>query len=117
MTVNAPQAQNLNTHFVSDGQVAFSWTDGQPQGYKFEVNPDDQNTPDTDNQQYQDWQNDYEYKCSPWVVDNSLFQTPSTVEFVDINEQLKQTQKQLQSVCDSLPSPQKEECQQGLVQP
>ena len=115
MLVNAPQAENLNTHFISDGQTAYSWTDGQPQGFKFAILPDtveDQTPPE--HQQYQDWLNDYEYRCSDWSVDDSLFQTPEGIKFVDLNQQMQDLKDSLSGVCDQLPSPQKEECLDNL---
>jgi hypothetical protein len=114
MLVNAPQTENLTTHFISDGQTAYSWTDGQPQGYMFKINPDDQNTPDPENQQYRDWQNEYEYKCDTWSLDNSLFQIPQDIKFVDLNQQMQELKSNMGGICDQLPSPQKEECLNSL---
>lgn len=116
MLVNAPQTENLNTHFISDGQTAYSWTDGQPQGFKFTILPDTttENQTPPENQQYQDWLNDYEYRCSDWSVDNSLFQTPEGIKFVDLNQQMQDLKDKLGGVCDQLPSPQKEECLDNL---
>jgi hypothetical protein len=36
-----------------------------------------------------DLEKDTEFKCSPWVVDASKFETPSNIQFMDVSELLK----------------------------
>ena len=63
-----------------------------------------------------------DYNCKPWIVDNSFFTPPSNIEFVDLSQevlQIEETVEQVEeaqcSACDQLPAGQgKEECRQSL---
>ena len=70
-------------------------------------------------------QEQFDYKCIPWIPNNSKFEVPSDIEFVDqgqfMEEALQQTQemkeslKDMCSMCDTMPDEQsKIECRQNL---
>lgn len=124
------QEMDMTMYFLSDNNIAYSWNKGQTQGYKFGLDdfedPQDIEEAEADTQiqanQYQEaWNNQYEYQCENWQVDNSIFEVPGNVVFTDMAEQAKQMQQQaeemkqgMQGMCDALPEPQKTECLKSL---
>jgi len=86
---------------VMDGSYVYSWTANDPtikQGMKIKINPDDQTG--TKNDQVKSMQEEMDYKCLPWLVDNSKFQVPTDITFTDLSESVQPAQ--MCAACNSL---------------
>jgi len=121
------QEMDTTTYFLTDNNTAYSWSQGQTQGYKFNLEDIDQDSEDQkddelENDDYAEvWSEQYEYKCQPWQPDASVFELPADINFIDMGEQTKQIQQQAEEMkqemrimCDKLPEQQKAECLAGL---
>lgn len=130
---NSPMA-NLQTYTYADEEWVYNWGGPNNQGMKFkledmkkmqqeaeETSGDNETDGESSNIAMKNWQEEYEYHCQPWKVDQSVFQLPGDVKFVDLNETIKEAQEQsnemmknMKGMCDSLPEPQKSECLQNF---
>lgn len=73
------------THMINDGKVSYVWTDETKTGFKMIF---DNTNPETDTQSVSvqggtDWDEKFDYKCVPSIIDDSTFTPPSDVEFTD----------------------------------
>lgn len=116
---------------LADNQL-YSWDPSTKQGVKMDYNklkelsqalPSASSQSPTNN--LPDLEQQYEYDCQNWNVDNSKFNVPSDVNFIDLaaqTEQLQKLQNKLPSnmptnacnVCDQLLGEQKNECRKAL---
>jgi len=86
------------SHMISDGKTSYIWMDGQPQGYKMslEVNASTNqqaNSTAASAQQGVDVNKTMNYDCQAWSADNSMFNLPSGIEFVDFAAMMKGSMK------------------------
>lgn len=111
---------NMNVISISDGKTGYMWNDGQKTGTKFDIAEMEKTGEEAreQNQNQQDIQKNfeekYDYKCKDWRVDESKFNVPTDVEFVDMMEQVKQMKEGLADVCNQLPEPQKSQCLESM---
>jgi hypothetical protein len=123
MKIDTSQGE-MNSYFLSDGQMAYSWGDMMP-ALKFNLADfEDEGTEDTEagrGANYESWDKEYDYECSNWSVDESKFAVPSGIEFADMGKQVQQMQEQVEEMsqnmkglCESMPEPQKAECLKSL---
>jgi hypothetical protein len=95
---------NFESHFVSDGEWAYTWGSQMPNGVKMRLSDfegETANTSDATVPEYQgavNMQDKFDYKCSPWIVDVSKFELPSDVTFVDMTQTLQNLQDQLEDM-------------------
>lgn len=72
----------VQSHMIYDGQSLYIWMDGQTQGYKSTLDTatptGSPSTPGT-----MDANQAFDYDCSSWVTDASLFTPPTGIEFLD----------------------------------
>lgn len=120
------------SHMVNDSEAVYVWQEGQTTGFKTtladigEISensevPAEDKTVNVDNQ--------IEYECHGWSVDQSKFELPSDVEFTDMSTMMKDAMKQAGdvmesqnedvkaqqcSVCDSLSGDAQTSCKQAL---
>ncbi|HRN71410.1 MAG TPA: hypothetical protein PLS49_09620, partial [Candidatus Woesebacteria bacterium] len=79
---------------IMDSAYAYSWTSQMDQGVKIPISAMDTTMPEDQtenpNESYQkpaiDPDQQAEYSCSNWNVDNSVFTPPSNISFVDMSE-------------------------------
>ncbi len=84
--MTGPQAPNgMETHMIMDGTSMRYWTSVSTQGFKTAIDPNTMEPTKTDIAQTVNYNQDFEYNCSPWIVDASKFTPPSTVSFTDLN--------------------------------
>ena len=50
----------------------------------------------------EDIQKEFDYKCNPWVPDNSKFQVPSNINFIDQGEIMEETIQQTEEIKENL---------------
>lgn len=123
------EGQTMVSNMLSDSETIYIWTEGQAQGMKMTVSsmddfsdaPDEQKGSVNLNQQV-------DYSCGVWVVDPTVFEVPTNVEFQDLSAIMEQTQQVVQEAqeadadsetqqceaCDSLPDSAKNSCRQAL---
>lgn len=114
-------------HVIQKENMSYFWNSESPQGFKSDLSQIEMNTGDTqdasDNLSNEtfDYSQEYDYTCSNWKVDETVFQEPSEIEFVDMSEQIQQIQNNLQDIqgldcgtCDSLSGEAQTACQQAL---
>ena len=71
----------VTSHSIIDGNVYYSWIDGQPNGFKFDVSKTGAGQAGPN--QNVDINRTFDYNCSAWSVDNSKFTLPAGVQFTD----------------------------------
>ncbi len=94
----------MQSHMISDGTTLYTWTDQMPQGMKMMMpTTNDQNPTDKQPEQQPDTtinlQQEYDYSCSPWIEDASIFAVPTDIEFVDLSEQTNKMMQNTNSMC------------------
>ncbi len=76
--------KSTTTHMISDGTTSYVWFDGSSTGFKTAINGDDLKAAQSQTQTV-DPNKNYDFKCSGWSSDSSMFVTPSNVEFKEFN--------------------------------
>jgi hypothetical protein len=94
--------QQITSHFISDGTWTYNWSSMQDQGMKMKLSEleDAGEETDTEDQDYYEQANldkNFEYKCSPWIVDSSMFVPPSDIEFIDYTQMMQGLQESMES--------------------
>lgn len=86
------------SNVLRDSEYQYFWQEGADTGFKSKITEfeaeegqEDANTQD----QTVDQDAEYDFECSDWSVDESMFDTPDGVEFTDYSAQIEQS-KQLQ---------------------
>jgi outer membrane lipoprotein-sorting protein len=101
--ITAPDGSITESNTIMNGEWMYIWSPGVAQGTKMKIS-DFQTQDNTQaNSQTNVAKNSIDYKCSAWIADNSKFNPPSEIQFVDLSETLKKTQndmKQYCSMCD-----------------
>ncbi len=139
MSYSQQQTQNMNdSYMVHQQDTVYVWQANSDVGQMFKEQDFEQFQEEAEEMQdeaedvqvpkeAQVWQNNYDFKCESWKVDDSVFQVPDDVEFKDmtevmkqaqeqVQEQMQQVQQQMQGMCDQLSGAAKEECLKGMQQ-
>jgi hypothetical protein len=87
----------IESHMISDGEWAYSWSNAMPQGFKMKIsdlnkqveqtNPEVQRDANL-NTALRDFESKIDYKCIKWDVDNSMFNVPTDVQFSDFSQMM-----------------------------
>ena len=85
---------------IRNGDTQYVWQSGSNEGYKTDVSQSDEET-QTETSETIDPDQNYEFKCVSWTVDESLFELPSGVGFTDIADRLQQVQQQTQEAIEN----------------
>lgn len=117
------------SYIIQDGEYQYAWSPVDAnKGMKMKISdvqmtettPMAKETP-TNEEQVLNWENqNVDYNCQPWTVDESKFVPPSNVEFTDLNEQMQKATEQMKgqidcSICEQIPTADaKAECLQSL---
>jgi hypothetical protein len=135
MQVDAGEDGIINTYSIYDGEWMYTWTD-QGMASKMNVSEMEDLAKDMPEQEdyegaqmsgQQAFQQEFDYKCNPWVVDNSKFVPPSDIEFMDMGEMMKGFTEAMESgefdgmmdsacsACEMMPTPEEvTECKADL---
>lgn len=93
-SVAKPTQTKIQSHLISDGTTNYVWTSAARQGYKMAVEQSSSgtNTQGSQVSHYQavDYDQKLVYKCGAWTDDDSLFALPKGVQFMDMNDMMKQ---------------------------
>ena len=90
-TITMSNNTSVESHFISMDNAMYTWSPLMPQGYKIVVDEESLDTEEPGNipEQAKALQESFDYKCLPWIPDQSLFELPTDVEFVDLSELTK----------------------------
>lgn len=118
------------SHMISDGTTSYVWNEGDKTGYKMTISQEQMNAtpvPSTEtgsNGGEGDINQNYDFKCSAWIPDNSLFNPPSDVTFTDFSSMMQPSAAPAMqensgsssqcSYCDSLSGNDKTQCLSAL---
>ncbi len=80
----------IMNHMIVDGNTSYMWTDGEKNGYKMSFDMSSQSGMESDTSKDLVSSNvnpdvELNYDCGTWIVDSSVFQTPSNVNFMEFN--------------------------------
>lgn len=89
MTMQTPQNGVIETHMISDGTYAYTWSSMMPQGIKMKITTDQSGMVANAGKSGQglNANSSYAYRCDPWTVDASLFVVPTTINFMTLPQQ------------------------------
>jgi len=96
---------NMKSYSVFDGEWVFTWTSENNQGTKLNIKNIENISKETAEEQeteefdYSDQTQDFDYKCESWTPDKSVFELPKGMEFTDLNEMMED----LMQLKDSIP--------------
>ncbi|HPD74040.1 MAG TPA: hypothetical protein PLX95_02000 [bacterium] len=96
---------NIKSYSVFDGEWVFTWTSENNQGTKLNIKNIENISKETAEEQeteefdYSDQTQDFDYKCESWTPDKSVFELPKGMEFTDLNEMMED----LMQLKDSIP--------------
>ncbi len=131
-TTTVSPAMTIESHMISDGEFMYTWSSAMPQGVKIAVSAANMtgqpNAPKND--QVEMYNADVNYSCDTWSVEESKFEAPKDVTFVDISTMMpganagggtgnegsmNPPSKSSQcNMCDSAPEPQRSQCRAAL---
>ncbi len=77
----------IASHMVMKGGMSYAWSGNQ--GVKMNIAEMNANSAKTSNGQSVDIDSQVDYKCEPWVRDESKFILPSSVTFMDLSAMMK----------------------------
>jgi len=117
------------THMVSDSANIYMWFDEAPDGFKVSLADIEKFTDfGEDGQKSVDLDQSMDFECSPWAVDNSVFDLPN-IEFNDFGAMVQGAGNVIEGdttegdsdtraiqcgACDSLPGDASTQCRQAL---
>jgi len=94
-TLTTKDGTTTDSYSISDGEWVYIWTSTEEQGSKMKIadiqkRAASSSVPSTTSSTDEnDLTQPVDYKCSPWVPDNSKFTPPSNITFTDLTETLK----------------------------
>ena len=92
--IKTADGEEETAYTITDGNTMYFWSAKDKQGIKMSV-PEEDHEQDLDipeageTYQYNDQTLKMDYKCKPWIPDNSKFVAPSDVEFTDYDQIVK----------------------------
>lgn len=94
---------DLTTYIIHDGTYNYMWTSESEEGYKTRIEGDetelfDESSAESTPAGVSDEDN-YDFDCRPWTLDNTKFTPPSDINFVDFSAQMEEMQDSLQLQC------------------
>jgi major membrane immunogen (membrane-anchored lipoprotein) len=109
--ITSTEGETFEMFSIFDGEWFYNWGDMQPTATKMKVEEVDDlsdnfenaepATDSTEDQTAGKMMEDMDYKCMPWIVDNSKFTPPADIEFVDVAEMMEEFSKSLENMDDT----------------
>lgn len=97
LIVNVTEEQTTENHVIIDNEWMYSWNSMQPgQGTKMNYQAmmdsveDVEETDTAEEINYQRPDQNFDFQCDVWDVDESVFALPEDIEFVDFTEKMKE---------------------------
>jgi hypothetical protein len=91
------EMQEMENYSVIDNLTVYNWGDTTDKGMKMSLDEykDSAEKAETQSEnmgQTQPMNQNYEFNCVPWIVDSSVFEVPTDVEFIDFNQMINNMQ-------------------------
>ncbi len=111
------------THMIYSDSTSYVWMDDSTAGYKMSVDPSTLQAKGTtdSSQKSMDYSKDYNYQCSPWSADASMFTPPASVNFTEMNIPAAPSANintsagaNMDHVCDALTGSAKAQCESAI---
>lgn len=80
----------VNSNMISTSEKVYVWSDESDQGMVFTLEDIEEFDVENEVSSSVDLDEEYNYNCRSWKVDNSVFQLPDNIEFIDYSEMLTQ---------------------------
>lgn len=74
----------VESHMIQSGGYTYMWSPMTPNGFKAKTTTEGGSGSAAPSGQYADLTQEYAYNCSSWSVDQSMFELPSGIQFVEI---------------------------------
>ncbi|OHA19913.1 MAG: hypothetical protein A2836_00115 [Candidatus Taylorbacteria bacterium RIFCSPHIGHO2_01_FULL_45_63] len=86
-TTDVPGGQSFESHMISDGKDSYVWTSLTTQGFKSPIAGVETSSGSgaSSRSQAVDYNQALDYKCQNWTPDQSKFELPAGITFVDLN--------------------------------
>ena len=104
--------EKIEYHTIIDSEYMYTWSSLEEQGTKMKFSELEDSTEDFDTPsasemkdaygEFRDVQKETNFKCMPWIPNNSKFNPPSDIEFVDMTEMMEGMQQQAEDMQESL---------------
>ena len=99
--------ETMEMKMINDGETFYQWSEETKQGTKMtieemeEMQEEGASEASAETQaRVESMQQEYEYNCSNWKIDNSKFEVPSGIEFVDLSAMMEDVNQMQQDVCE-----------------
>jgi hypothetical protein len=94
-TLIQPGQPDILSHAINDGRYQYLWTNGEDTGFKsLNSTLTGEGTSNSQNsEQYVGQDEEFDFDCRIWTVDELMFQPPSTIKFTDIGVKIQQLQE------------------------
>ncbi len=112
--------QTIKTYMIKKGDIIYTWTSaaniGTKMTYKAATNP----TSMPSQEKMDNFNQKYNYTCTSWTPDTTLFTPPSNINFIDASNAMQGIRPSIKmgnacSACDSIPNATaKASCKQKL---
>lgn len=79
----------VQSHMISDGVDVYVWSNQMPSGMKMKAVASSDGGTQTTGGQSDYYNQNYDYNCEPWTVDQSQFTLPSDITFNDMSAMLQ----------------------------
>lgn len=115
--------QSFDSKVIRDGEYMYAWSSAVAGGTKMKIVESDGDTVETEKDETtKSLEQEVDFKCGRWTVDDSKFTPPSDIEFTDLSAALENADKMIQgvqdqspeNVCSSLPESVRQQCIDGL---
>lgn len=96
----------VNSHMINDGTWLYTWTDENPEvAIKMKVDSMQSDAMKSESAQAQaekagldNYQEKFDYDCTAWKRDESLFTAPANLNFIDYSKFMEDAQKTLENL-------------------
>lgn len=121
-------AETMRMKMINDGEYFYQWSEETGQGSKMSLaemekwqEQGQEQASAQEQARMRNMQQEYEYKCSNWKVDESKFELPKNIQFTDLTKMMQETQQQVEqmrqdacAMCEQLPEGEaKQQCLQA----
>ena len=124
-SITGEENTTIDGSMITDGEYMYTWSSAQPQGIKIAITDEMKNAAPTDATAGQagiDLDQKIDYRCQPWVTDQSKFTPPTTITFTEMQLPPSDvatgsgvpTSAELCSACDDLEGEQQSACLTAL---
>ena len=114
-TATESSGQEFQANVLLVSNVQYVWEDGSTDGYKIDLSAFDSSDDDSSDDSGFNPDEEINFNCQSWSADQSMFEAPGNVNFVDNSALIQNATENLSSVCASIPdTAQRTACEESL---